>query len=48
MTGPGVLEEKAYYRYVLEHRQRQGHLAESGVNMTLSHVRRLGGERKEQ
>ena len=35
-----MVEEKVYYRYVGEHSQRQGHLGESRVNMTLSHVRR--------
>ena len=38
-----MVEEKVYYRYVGEHSQRQGHLGESRVVMTLSHVQR-GGE----
>lgn len=34
----GMVKEKAFYRYVGEHSQRQGHLKESRVDMTLSHV----------
>ena len=34
--------ERVYYRYVGEHSQRQGHLGESRVDMTLSHIGRWG------
>jgi hypothetical protein len=33
-----MVGEKVYYRYVGEHSQRQTHLGESRVDMTLSHV----------
>ena len=39
-----MVEEKVYYRYVGEHSQRQTHLGESRVVMTLNHVVRGGGE----
>lgn len=38
----GVAEKEAYYRYVEDHRQRQGHLGASRAVMTLSPVRRDG------
>lgn len=37
------MEEKVYCRYEEKHSQRQGHLGEPRVDMTLNHMRR--GER---
>jgi hypothetical protein len=38
-----MVEEKAYYRYVGENGQRQGHLRESRVVLILNLVGRGGG-----
>ena len=37
-----MAEEEVYYRYVEDHRQRQGHLGASRAVMTLRQVRRDG------
>ena len=39
-----MVEEKVYYRYVGEHSQRQTHLGESRVLLTINHVGRGEGE----
>lgn len=36
MIAPSMAEEKVYYSYVGEHSERQGHLGESRVVMTLN------------
>jgi hypothetical protein len=44
-----VVEEKVYYRYVRGNRQRQPHLGESRVVLTLTHMRKgRGRERREE
>ena len=43
-----VTVEKVYYRHVGEYSQRQGHLGESRVDMTLSHVRRGAAEERDR
>ena len=42
-----MVEEKAYYRYVEKQSQRQGHLGETRVHMTLSQDMCGEGKRKE-
>jgi hypothetical protein len=42
-----MMEKKVYYRYVGECSQRQTHLGESRVVMTLDHEGRGGGEGRE-
>lgn len=39
------MEDNVYHRYKGEHSQRQTHLGESRVVMTLNHVRRQGDGR---
>jgi hypothetical protein len=41
-----MVEEKVYYRYVGEHRKRQGHLGESRVDMTLGRGGRVAEEER--
>jgi len=41
-----MVEEKGY-RYMREHSQRQTHLGESRVVMTLNHVEKQGGKGRE-
>lgn len=43
-----MVEEKVYYRHMGEHSQRQKHVGESSVDMTRSHVRRRGEERRRE
>lgn len=43
-----MVEEEDYCRYVGDHRQRQTHLEETRVDMTLNYMRRLGRERGEK
>ena len=42
MTAPRHGGGKVYFRQKREHSQRQGHLGELRVNVTLSHVGRWG------
>jgi len=50
-----MVEEKVYYRYYMDiiidiidkHSRRQGHLGDSRVDLTLTHVKR-GGRRRER